>query len=112
MAAKRRDMRTGLHKHEKTTSIFFDERSSTVEIFTHNTALRKRLQRYAEKYPTCCHQTEDDGQGGLGFEIEKGRFSMRLVPPYDEERRQRASQNAKEHGIASWVNGRSSDAGE
>lgn len=103
-------MKTGLHKHEKTTSIFFDEQRPTVEIFTHNTALRRRLLNYAEKYPSFCRQTEDDGQGSLGFEIEKGRFSVRLVPPYDEGRRKRASQNAKEHGIASWVNGRNTDS--
>ena len=32
-------MITGLTKKQKTTSIFFDERSSTVEILTHNTDL-------------------------------------------------------------------------
>lgn len=92
-------MITGLNKKQKTTSIFFDEHSSTVEILTHNTDLKKRLTKYAAEYPDLCRQTDDDGQGGLGFEIEKGRFSIRLTAPYSEERRQQASKSAKEKGI-------------
>ena len=92
-------MITGLTKKQKTTSIFFDEHSSTVEILTHNTDLKKRLTKYATEHPDSCRQTDDDGQGGLEFEIEKGRFSIRLTAPYSEERRQQASQNAREKGI-------------
>jgi hypothetical protein len=92
-------MITGLTKKQKTTSIFFDEHSSTVEILTHNTDLKKRLTKYAAEHPDLCRQTDDDGQGGLAFEIEKGRFSFRLTSPYSEERRQQASNNAKGKGI-------------
>ena len=92
-------MVTGLSKKQKTTSIFFDEHSSTVEIITNNTNLKKRLTKYAAEYPTLCRQTDDDGQGGLEFEIEKGRFSIRLTAPYSEARRQQVSKNAKEKGI-------------
>ena len=92
-------MITGLTKKQKTTSIFFDEHSSTVEIFTHNTDLKKRLTKYASVHPNLCRQTDDDGQGGLEFKIEKGRFSVRLTAPYSEERRQQYSKQAKENGI-------------
>ena len=40
-------MKTGLTKRQKTTCIYFDEASKTVEIQTHNTALKKRLAQYA-----------------------------------------------------------------
>ena len=40
-------MKTGLTKRQKTTCIYFDEASKTVEIQTHNTALKKRLTQYA-----------------------------------------------------------------
>ena len=40
-----------------------------------------------------------DEQGGLTFEIEKGRLSFRLTAPYSEERRQAASEWAKKNGI-------------
>ena len=80
-------MRTGLTKREKTTGIYFDEYGSKIEVQTHNTNLKKRLTAFAKEYPQCCRQIDDDEQGGLTFEIEKGRLSFRLTAPYSEERR-------------------------
>ena len=80
-------MRTGLTKKQKTTVIYFDEYSRIIEVQTHNTDLKKRLMAFAAKHPQCCRQTDDDEQGGLTFEIEKGRLSFRLTAPYSEERR-------------------------
>ena len=94
-------MRTGLTKKQKTTVIYFDEHSRIIEVQTHNTDLKKRLTAFAVKYPQCCHQTDDDEQGGLTFEIEKGRLSFRLTAPYSEERKQKASENAKQNGFTS-----------
>ena len=85
-------MRTGLTKKQKTTVIYFDEYSRIIEVQTHNTDLKKRLAAFAAKYPQCCRQTDDDEQGGLTFEIEKGRLSFRLTAPYSEERRRAASE--------------------
>ena len=93
-------MRTGLTKREKTTAIYFDEYGSMIEVQTHNTDLKKRLTAFAKKHPECCHQIDDDERGGLTFEIEKGRLSFRLTAPYSEERRQAASEWAKQNGIA------------
>ena len=70
-------MKTGLTKRQKTTCIYFDEASKTVEIQTHNTALKKRLTQYAAAYPNLCRQTDDDEQGGLTFEIDRRRFAVR-----------------------------------
>ena len=84
----------------KTTAIYFDEHSRLIEVQTHNTDLKKRLTAFAGKYPQCCRQTDDDEQGGLTFEIEKGRLSFRLTAPYSEERRQAAREWAKKNGIS------------
>lgn len=93
-------MRTGLTKVQKTTEIIFDETGNPVFIRTHNTDLKKRLTAYAEQYPNCCKLTEDDEEIGCkAFEIQKGRFSIRLTAPYSEERRQAASEWAKKNGI-------------
>ena len=92
-------MRTGLTKKQKTTVIYFDEHSRIIEVQTHNTNLKKRLTAFAAKYPQCCRQTDDDEQGGLTFEIEKGRLSFRLTAPYSEERRRAASEQAKQNGV-------------
>ena len=77
-------MKTGLTKRQKTTCIYFDEASKTVEIQTHNTALKKRLTQYAAEYPNLCNQTDDDE-----------RFPVRLTAPYSDERRHAASELAK-----------------
>ena len=92
-------MRTGLTKKEKTTGIYFDEFGDMIEVQTHNPNLKKRLSAFAEKYPVCCRQIDDDEQGGQTFEVEKGRLSFRLTAPYSEERRQAASEWAKKNGI-------------
>ena len=92
-------MRTGLTKKQKTTVIYFDEHSRIIEVQTHNTDLKKRLTAFAAKYPQCCRQTDDDEQGGLTFEIEKGRLSFRLSAPYSEERRRAASEAAKKNSV-------------
>ena len=88
-------MRTGLTKKQKTTVIYFDEYGGMIEVQTHNTDLKKRLLAFAAKYPQCCRQTDDDEQGELTFEIEKGRLSFRLTAPYSKERKQAASDYAK-----------------
>lgn len=92
-------MRTGLTKKQKTTVIYFDEYGGMIEVQTHNTDLKKRLMAFAAKHPQCCRQTDDDEQGGLTFEIEKGRLSFRLTAPYSEERRRGASEWAKKNGV-------------
>lgn len=93
-------MRTGLTKKEKTTVIYFDEYSRMIEVQTHNTNLKKRLIAFSKEYPQCCRQIDDDEQGGLTFEIRKGRLSFRLTAPYSNERRLVASKWAKKNGIS------------
>ena len=39
-------MKTGLKKKEKYTRIYFNESDSPVDIFTHNSALKRRLKKY------------------------------------------------------------------
>ena len=80
-------MITNKKKNEKTTEIYFDETTAAVVIRTHNTALKKRLLSYSEKFPDLCKLTDDDELGYLSFEIDKNRFSIRLTAPYTEERR-------------------------
>ena len=92
-------MRTGLTKKQKTTVIYFDEHSRIIEVQTHNTDLKKRLTAFAAKHPQCCRQTDDDEQGGLTFDIEKGRLSFRLTAPCSEERRRVASEAAKKNSV-------------
>ena len=90
-------MNTVLTKRQKTTTISFDEYGDMIEVQTYNTDLKKRLTAYALQYPQECRQTNDNGRGGLSFEIRKGRLSFRLTAPYSTERCQKSSVLAKQH---------------
>ena len=89
-------MKTGLTKKQKVTEVYYNAKDPTAEVYTHDTKLKKRLLEYAAKFPDLCQQTDDDEQGGLRFEIDKSRISIRLTAPYSEERRKKASAVAKE----------------
>ena len=79
--------------------MYYNAKDPFAEVYTHDTNLKKRLRKYAAKYPELCKQTDDDGQGGLLFEIDKSRISIRLTAPYSENRRRAASELAKKRGI-------------
>ena len=85
-------MITGIKKKNKLTEIWFDEIGSAVNIRTYNTDLKNRLTAYAAKYPAHCRLTDDDECGCLTFEIDRRRFSVRLTPPYSEDRRSKAKE--------------------
>ena len=88
-------MRTGLTKKQKVTEVYYNAKDPTAEVYTHDTKLKKRLLAYADKFPELCQQTDDDEQGGLRFEIDKSRISIRLTAPYSKERREKARTQAK-----------------
>jgi hypothetical protein len=96
-------MKTGLTKKQKVTEVYYNAKDPTAEVYTHDTKLKKRLLEYAAKFPELCQQTDDDEQGGLRFEIDKSRISIRLTAPYSEERRKAASEFAKKQGIQDQI---------
>ena len=85
-------------KRRKATELYFNEYDNTAEVYTYNTKLKKCLSEYAATYPELCDLTEDNGEGGLRFEIDKHRISIQLTAPYSQERKAAASQ-AKRTGI-------------
>ena len=89
-------MKTGLAKKQKVTEVFYNAKDPIAEVYTHDTKLKKRLLEYAAKFPELCQQIDDDEQGGMRFEIDKSRISIRLTAPYSEERRAKASHVAKQ----------------
>ena len=92
-------MKTGLTKKQKVTEVYYNAKDPTAEVYTHDAKLKKRLLEYAAKFPELCQQTDDDEQGGLRFEIDKSRISIRLTAPYSKERKQAARNTAKRSGI-------------
>ena len=88
-----------LTKYEKETIILFNECEDTASIYTFNAGLKKRLAMFAKKYPTLCRQEKNREQGGVSYVLDKSRLSIRLQPPMSEERRRKASENAKQTGF-------------
>lgn len=92
-------MKTGLTKKQKVTELYYNAKDPTAEIYTHDTNLKKRLRNYADQHPDLCRLTDDNGHGGLRFEIDKHSISLRLTAPYSENRRKATSELAKQRGI-------------
>ena len=88
-------MKTGLTMKQKVTEVYYNAKDPTAEVYTHDTKLKKRLLEYAAKFPDLCQQTDDDEQGGLRFEIDKSRISIRLTAPYSQNRKDQLSNSAK-----------------
>ena len=88
-----------LKKCEKETIILFNEAEDSASIYTFNAGLRKRLAAFAKKYPSLCRLEQAFDQGGVTYVVDKARLSIRLQPPYSEERRQKASENARQNGF-------------
>ncbi len=90
-----------LTKYEKETIILFNEGEDTASIYTFNAGLKKRLALFAKKCPDLCRQEKTYEQGGVSYVLDKSRLSIRLQPPMSEERRRKASENAKQTGFRS-----------
>ena len=92
-----------LTKNEKETIVLFNEGEDTAHIQTYNAGLRKRLETFSKKHPDLCQLDKTYGQGGMSYTLDKSRLSIRLQPPYSEERRRKASENAKQNGFNSQM---------
>lgn len=92
-------MKTGLKKKQKVTELYYNAKDPIAEIYTHDTNLKKRLRNYADQHPDLCRLTDDNGHGGLRFEIDKHRLSIRLTAPYTDARRKATSEISKERGF-------------
>ena len=92
---------TRLTKVEKETIILFNEGESTASIYTYNAGLKKRLAAFSKRNPDLCRLEKSFIQGGVIYELDKSRLSIRLQAPYSEERRRKASENAKQTGFKS-----------
>ena len=92
-------MKTGLTKKQKVSELYYNAKDPMAELYTHDTGLKKRLLAYAAKYPDMCQVTDNDEQGGLRFEINRSRISIRLTSPYSESRKEKLAREAKKENL-------------
>ena len=61
--------------------------------------LKRRLAEFSRKYPQLCRLERSTTEGSVTYVMDKSRLSIRLVPPYSEERLAAARDYAKQHGF-------------
>ena len=88
---------TKLSKYEKETIINWNEAESVASIYTFNTDLKRRLAEFSRKYPLLCRLERSTPEGSMTYLIDKSRLSVRLVPPYSEERLVAVREYARRH---------------
>lgn len=71
-----------LSKYEKETIINWNEGETIASIYTFNASLKRSTP-----------------EGSVTYVLDKSRLSIRLVPPYSEERLAAAREYAKDHGF-------------
>ena len=90
---------TKLSKYEKETIINWNEADGTASIYTFNADLKRRLAEFSRKYPQLFRLERSTPEGSVTYVMDKSRLSIRLVPPYSEERLAAAREYAKQHGF-------------
>ena len=90
---------TKLSRYEKETVINWNEAEKLASIYTFNAGLKRRLADFSRRHPMLCRLELNTPEGGVTYVLDKARLSIRLVPPYSEERLAAARAYAKEHGF-------------
>ena len=68
-----------LSNYEKETIILFNEAEKTASVYTHNTALQEQLAALCGSHPERVRRTDDNGHGGLTYELPKKW--LKITPP-------------------------------
>ncbi len=90
---------SGLTRYEKETIILTNEADDYYEVYTFNSALKKKLAAYAKRHPDLCSLKGSTKEGSATYLVDKARLSLRLTEPYSEARRQAAREQAKAQGL-------------
>ena len=90
---------SGLTRYEKETILLTNEADDFYEVYTFNSALKKKLAIYVKRHPDLCSLKETTKEGSATYVVDKARLTIRLTEPYSEARRQAASEQAKAQGL-------------
>ena len=94
--------RSSLTLAEQETIINWDNELDTASIYTHDPRLIGKLKALAEKYPDSFKLIRRGSQKAVTYQVPKKNISIRS--PYNEERRKKQSQEAKEKGLQNYLN--------
>lgn len=76
-------------KAEKETVILFDEADDRAEVYTHNTKLKNRLARAANKHPQTYVLKYQNSDGGVSYAFPKKYLTVMFREPISDTDRER-----------------------
>ena len=94
--------RSALTLAEQETVINWDNELDTASIYTHDPRLISKLQSLEKKYPESFKLIRRGPKKSVFYQVPKKNISIRS--PYNEERRKKQSQEAKEKGLQNYLN--------
>ena len=84
-----------LTKEERETIITISEADDSYNVFTYDLPLKRRLQRFAGRYPDAAHLISENGFGGITYLVKRGNLILRLRPPYNEKQQREAAERMR-----------------
>mgnify|MGYP001533242312 CR=1 FL=1 len=91
-----------LSKYEKETIINWNEAENLASVYTFNASLKRRLADFSRKYPLLCRLERSTPEGSVTYVLDKSRLSIRLVPPYSEERKVKGGSHYRVKDEVPW----------
>ena len=68
-----------LTRYEKETILLTNELDDYWEIYTHNSALKRKLKNFASKYPQLCHLREQTEEGSVTLISSSKQTASRML---------------------------------
>ncbi len=68
-----------LTKYEKETIILWNQSDEPISIQTYDPKFRRKLEAFAKAHPDLCKLERSNELGGVFYQLEKSRFSYRLI---------------------------------
>ena len=88
-----------LTKYEKETVLNSNELEDFWIMYTYNSALKRKLRTFAEKYPDYCRQITSTEDGSVTYRVAKDRVFINFRGPISEETRKVRRVTAERNGF-------------
>ena len=88
-----------LTKYEKETILLTNELDDFWDIYTFNSALKRKLKNFDTEYPELCCQRKQTEEGSVTYRVKKDRVSVNLKKPVSQETSRKRSEAAKARGL-------------
>ena len=82
-------------KYEQETILLTNEEEKFWNVFTYNSSLKSKLEKYAAEFPELCTLESESSDGSVSYVVQKDRMSINLKKPLSEEAHRQRSERAK-----------------